>query len=121
VHVIAHGAPGQVVFAAGEWSVQTVESEADDLAAIGRSLAAEGKLQVWSCDTARGEAGEAFVETLKAAAGAEISAATTRIGATALGGTWQLRSSSDAPQPPLTMVGMARYAAVLSFELTIDG
>ena len=53
VHVIAHGAPGQVVFAAGEWSVRTVESEADDLAAIGRSLAAEGKLQVWSCQSAR--------------------------------------------------------------------
>ena len=92
VHVIAHGTSGRVVFAAGEWSVQTVASEADDLAAIGRSLAAEGKLRVWSCDTARGEGGEAFVEALRTAANAEICAATTRIGAATLGGTWQLQS-----------------------------
>ena len=28
VHVIAHGAPGRVRFAAGEWSAETLEDEA---------------------------------------------------------------------------------------------
>jgi len=36
VHVIAHGAPGRVSFAAGEWSAQTLEDNGVDLATIGR-------------------------------------------------------------------------------------
>src|SRR5277367_1462883 len=42
VHVIAHGAPGRVSFAAGDWSAAILEDEAADLAAIGRALAASG-------------------------------------------------------------------------------
>src|SRR5262249_24175496 len=62
VHVIAHGAPGQVSFTAGEWSSGTLSHAAQDLAAIGRALAADGELRLWSCVTACGEVGEAFVE-----------------------------------------------------------
>src|ERR1700719_2226999 len=35
VHVMAHGAPGRVRFASGEWSAETVSEAADDFAAIG--------------------------------------------------------------------------------------
>ena len=38
VHVIAHGAPGGVRFAAGEWSADTLAGDADDLASIGCAL-----------------------------------------------------------------------------------
>jgi len=34
VHVIAHGAPGRVVFAAGEWSAARLAEDAADLAAF---------------------------------------------------------------------------------------
>ena len=54
VHVIAHGAPGRVSFAAGDWSAETLADEAEDLAAIGLALAADGDLRLWSCDTAAG-------------------------------------------------------------------
>jgi Domain of unknown function (DUF4347) len=70
--VIAHGSPGRVSFAAGDWSADTVDQEADDLAAIGRALAASGDLRLWSCDTAAGVAGTAFVEHLAQATGADI-------------------------------------------------
>ena len=66
VHVIAHGAPGRVNFAAGDWSIATLEDEAEDFAAIGRALAADGELRLWSCDTAAGAAGEAFHRALGA-------------------------------------------------------
>ena len=43
IHVIAHGAPGRVQFAAGEWSAATLVEDADDFAAIGKALAAHGE------------------------------------------------------------------------------
>src|SRR3984893_16797707 len=46
VHVIAHGAPGRVSFAAGDWSAETLVDEADDLAAIGRALVGGGELRL---------------------------------------------------------------------------
>src|SRR5439155_17310168 len=122
VHIIAHGAPGRVGFAAGEWSLETLERDAGDLAAIGRALAEDGDLRLWSCDTARGAAGEAFVEALSEAAGADVSAAMALVGATALGGRWDLAVSAGAPvAPPLTQTGTASYAGVLSVEVTLTG
>jgi Domain of unknown function (DUF4347) len=110
VHVIAHGAPGRVNFAAGDWSAATLDDEADDLAAIGRALAAHGDLRLWSCDTGAGPAGAVFVEHLVQATGAGIAAASGRVGAAALGGSWELTA---AARPPLTAAGIARYAGVL--------
>src|SRR5262249_29315828 len=64
VHIIAHGAPGRVNFASGEWSAETLKEAAHDFAAVGRALAGDGELRLWSCETASGDAGEAFIEAL---------------------------------------------------------
>jgi hypothetical protein len=58
-HVIAHVAPGRVNFEAVEWSVETLEGEADDLANIGRVLGSTGDLLLWSCEAGAGAAGQA--------------------------------------------------------------
>jgi hypothetical protein len=123
VHVIAHGAPGRVNFAAGGWSAETLAGEAEDLAAIGRVLDASGDLRLWSCQTAAGPAGAAFVAGLARASGADIAAATGRVGAAALGGGWELepQSACNAVRPPLTDAGMAGYAGVLAVTLTSTG
>ena len=119
IHVIAHGAPGRISFAAGDWSAATVADEAEDLTAISRALAASGDLKLWSCQTAAGPAGAAFIAGLARASGADIAAATGRVGAAALGGGWEL---SAAAQPPLTAAGAARYAGILATsELVVTG
>ncbi|TGU43653.1 DUF4347 domain-containing protein, partial [bacterium M00.F.Ca.ET.152.01.1.1] len=69
VHVIAHGAPGRVSFAGGEWSARTLEDEADDLAAIGGVLRKGGDLRLWSCFAGAGDEGGAFVDGLARATG----------------------------------------------------
>jgi hypothetical protein len=90
VHVVALGALGRVNFSSGDWSLATLEDDAEDLGAIGRSLAEDGELQLWSCDAAAGTAGAAFIAALSEATGAGVAASTGRIGAAALGGTWHL-------------------------------
>src|SRR5258705_462114 len=57
VHIIAHGAPGRVSFAAGDWTAGAFDDAAADFAAIGRALGADGDLRLWSCHTGQGKAG----------------------------------------------------------------
>ena len=116
VHVIAHGAPGRVNFTSGDWSVVTLEDEAENLAAIGHALADDGELRLWSCDTAASEPGTAFIKALAQATGADVAASTGRVGAGALGGTWDLTADARraSARPPLTAAAMAAYAGVLT-------
>jgi hypothetical protein len=121
VHVIAHGGPGRVSFGAGEWSAATLDEEADDLAAIGEALGTDGQMRLWSCEAGAGADGEAFVEALDAATGAYVAAADSKVGAAALGGTWELSVETEA-RPPLTEAGVAAYVGVLAPpELTVSG
>jgi Domain of unknown function (DUF4347)/ABC transporter len=87
-----------------------------EFAAIGRALAADGELWLWSCETASGDLGEAFIEALSNAVGADVCASTSRVGAAALGGAWEIsaRASASTPLPPLTSDGVASYAGVLA-------
>ena len=123
IHVIAHGAPGRVNFAAGAWSAGTLKEAAHDFAAIGRALAADGELRLWSCETASGDAGEAFIEALGKAVGADVCASTSLVGAAALGGAWEISArAASTSLPPLTSHGVASYAGVLDAAgLTITG
>jgi len=122
VHVMAHGSPGHVNFAAGDWSAATLTRDADDLAAIGRALAVDGDLRLWSCDTGVGQVGEAFIDALATAAGADVSAATARVGAAALGGSWELmaRASRAGRQPPLSRGGVEAYAGHLATTIVLS-
>ena len=97
VHVIAHGAPGRVNFASGDWSVATLGQDAEDLAAIGRALSVDGELRLWSCNAGADAAGTAFIEALSRATGADVAASTGRIGAAARGGTWMLAAFAQSP------------------------
>ena len=116
LHVIAHGAPGRVSFASGDWSLETLAEETRDFTAIGEALGPDGRLSLWSCRTGAGAAGADFLEGLARKTGADVAAAAGLVGAAALGGAWVLatRSRGDAPEPPLTAAGIAAYAGVLT-------
>jgi Domain of unknown function (DUF4347) len=119
VHVIAHGAPGQVNFAAGPWSVETVENEPDDFAAIGRAIAAHGDLRLWSCHAGAGVPGGRFAARLARATGVGVATASGLVGATARGGCWNVASGCEAAdaRPPLTARGLAAYSGILTLKL----
>src|SRR5216683_4257345 len=49
IHVIAHGAPGQVHFSGGQWSAATLANDSGYLADIGHALSEDGELRLWCC------------------------------------------------------------------------
>src|SRR5262245_31002696 len=116
VHVVAHGSAGEVHFGAGALSLETLHDHAAELAGIGRALGVDGDLLLWSCDTAAGERGSAFVDELTHLVAANVAAASGRVGAAAQGGRWHLdvQASAVHAHAPLTTLGMASYDGVLS-------
>src|SRR5947208_12829105 len=115
IHVIAHGRPGEVSFGAGALSLDTMDEHAAELAEVGRMLRG-GAIRLWTCKTARGKRGAAFVEALVRASGAPIAASTQRVGAAAQGGRWQLdaRSGATDASAPLTAQGVVSYPGVMA-------
>jgi hypothetical protein len=123
IHIVAHGAPGCVSFAGGEWSAATLAEQAEDLAAIGGALGPDGDLRLWSCHTGAHAVGASFVEALARAAGAEVAAASGIVGRDVFGSSWELFAGPGAavPRPPLTAAGIESYAGVLALEITVTG
>lgn len=124
VHIIAHGAPGRVNFAAGEWSAETLDDDELDLAVIGQALGGFGELLLWSCNAGAGVTGTNFIDALSRAVAAPVAAANDLVGSPALGGDWKLniQTMDAAARPPLTRGGIMSYAAVLAaIEITVSG
>ena len=123
IHLIAHGAPGQVNCGARPLASETLEDDGEDLAAIGKALGSKGSLLLWSCQTAAGERGTAFVDALARATGVEVSAAAGLVGAVALGGQWELdaRGGASEARAPLTADGRANYAGVMATQTWTGG
>src|SRR5690242_16684611 len=90
IHVIAHGAPGEVQFAAGVLSPECLDDAADDLAVLGRALECDGELLLWSCHTGADARGNSLVQGLARATGARTAASTHWVGAVNRGGRWEL-------------------------------
>ena len=117
IHIMAHGAPGRLRFASDNWSSATLAKQANDLSSIGRALTDGGELRLWSCAVAAGSNGAAFIDSLARVTGADVAAATGRVGAAALGGAWELTHAQPHARPPITEAGVANYAGVAGRRL----
>ena len=120
VHIIAHGAPGEIGFSAGALSLETVLDHERNLARIGAALATDGELLLWSCDTGQGSRGERFIDALCWATRAPVAAASGLIGAAGIGGSWELDSRLGATMAlaPLTPAGIAAYRGLMPAAVT---
>src|SRR5262249_21395726 len=90
VHIVAHGSPGELHFASGTVSRASLTGATAALARIGAALAPDGELLLWACEAGRGRKGEAFLDALALATGANVAAATHPVGGLAQGGSWDL-------------------------------
>lgn len=122
IHIIAHGTPGTVSFAAGALTVENLARHAGAMAAIGGALADDGEILLWSCQTGKGDSGRHFTEAFSSQSGARVAAATGLVGSAELGGGWVLDAGdgAHAARPPLRAEGMQSYAQVLVITSVTD-
>jgi hypothetical protein len=76
VHVIAHGADGQVQLGSVTLNAQTLLVRADEVAAWGAALTDDADLLLYGCDVAQTALGQGFVSDLAALTGADVAAST---------------------------------------------
>ncbi|MDQ2102010.1 DUF4347 domain-containing protein [Azospirillum isscasi] len=91
IHVLSHGAEGQVRLGMFILDTAAVAARSDDLAALGGALADGGDLLLYGCDVAGGNGG-AFIAAMAEATGADVAASTDRTGSFAAGGNWILEA-----------------------------
>ncbi|OOG80146.1 hypothetical protein B0E41_21425, partial [Hydrogenophaga sp. A37] len=91
IHILSHGSDGQLELGNGVLNLSSVSGEyADELTVIRSALSAEADLLLYGCDVAQTGDGQAFVQALAEATGADVAASMDDTGALARGGDWQL-------------------------------
>ena len=94
VHVIAHGADGQVQLGSVTLNAQTLMARAGEVASWGAALTDDADLLLYGCDVAQTALGQRFVSDLAALTRADVAASSGLTGAAALGGNWILEQTT---------------------------
>ncbi len=87
IHVLSHGAPGEIFLGTSVLDAAGLASQAETLAAIGKALTSDGDLLLYGCEVAAGEKGQDFIEQLAQRTGADMAASDDLTGQ---GGDWRL-------------------------------
>lgn len=114
IHILAHGIPGCLYLGSSRLALSTLTTYTSQLGRwFNGSL---GRLYLYGCSVAAGDAGAEFLAHLRRLTGASIAASTGRVGHTRQGGSWQLdRQLGEMPaRSLLTATQQAAYPGVLA-------
>ncbi|MEW5963360.1 MAG: Ig-like domain-containing protein [Pseudomonadota bacterium] len=91
IHIVGHGETGEIRLGNAVLSAASASGEhADELAVIGAALTERGDILIYGCDVAAAGDGEALLDALANATGADVAASDDDTGHAALGGDWDL-------------------------------
>ncbi|MBK7238075.1 MAG: tandem-95 repeat protein [Sterolibacteriaceae bacterium] len=90
VHLISHGADGNVELGSGKLNFDTLIKQAAQIKAWGDALTDDADLLIYGCDVAEHADGKALVDALARLTGADVAASTNLTGNADLGGDWNL-------------------------------
>ncbi len=112
ISIIAHGGDGAIELGNTIVNSDTVTQSQAALATIGASLAPGGNILLYSCDTGAGATGQALVDQIASATGANVAAASHLVGDVAAGDTWNLdvTSTGSAIAAPQVLSAAAENA-----------
>ena len=122
VHIVSHGAEGSLQLGSSTLTADTLHAHAGELTAIGATLAENGDILLYGCETGAGSAGAALVDAFAALSGADVAASIDVTGAAALGGNWLLeRSNGQVDAMTLGSDGsLAGFAGTLATSTSFD-
>ena len=91
IHIVSHGAEGEINLGSLTLDTATATARATDLATLGRALTDSGDMLLYGCDVATG-IGQSFISTVSTLTSADVAASTDPTGSADLGGNWVLES-----------------------------
>lgn len=115
IYIVSHGRQGAFALGSTVVDAEHMAKEAEQLRAIGHSLAAHPEILIYSCNTGAGAEGESLIKALAHLTGATVAASTDLTGANALGGNWLLERATGplTSTPPWSGETLAAYPGVL--------
>ncbi len=105
LHLLSHGSPGCLYLGNSQLSLDTLGDYASTL-----QKWKVKQLLLYGCNVAAGDAGEELMAKLQALTAADIAASTTRTGAAARGGNWELEWRTPGMETPLALSAEAQIA-----------
>ncbi len=111
IHILSHGDVGKVQLGNDWLEGGDLASRSGLLNAIGQSLDSQGDILLYGCQVGANGEGQAFIDGLAAATGADVAASSDLTGAISKGGDWELESRSGLVET--SAVGMAGYQHLL--------
>ncbi len=121
VHVLAHGGGGNALLGKTNLNRTNLDQYAEQIGGWGDALSADGDILLYGCLTAEDQTGGVeFVDSLAALTGADIAAATGKVG----DGAWGLdyHTGSIEAQVIVSEPAQAAYAhALATFQVTVGG
>ena len=114
VHIVSHGAPGQVTIGTAVLEVPTLNERAADLQAWGEALTADGDILVYGCASGQGAEGIALVQRISDLTGADVAASTNDTG----DGDWALEYATGSIEAGLPFDPTEGEAELASITVT---
>ncbi|WNW14299.1 Ig-like domain-containing protein [Pseudomonas sp. DTU_2021_1001937_2_SI_NGA_ILE_001] len=105
VQIIAHGNSGDLWLGNSYLSADNIAQRSALLAEIGNDMAVGGDILIYACNTAEGELGLSFVDSLAALTGRDIAASSNRTG---VGGDWDLEIATGSIESVSALSQQAR-------------
>ena len=90
IHIVTHGAPGQINIGSDVLEAVSLQTRAQDLAAWGNALIPGGDILFYGCSVAQGNVGGGLIDRIAALSRADVAASIDNTGASDLGGNWIL-------------------------------
>ena len=113
VHIISHGSPGCLYLGNSQFNLDTLDEYREDLENWSDQLSIVNcplSIALYGCNVAAGDAGAEFIARLKEFTGAEIAATKTLTGNQAMGGDWELETTTSNLTVNLAIAASVREA-----------
>ncbi|MEQ1656951.1 MAG: DUF4347 domain-containing protein, partial [Nitrospira sp.] len=106
IHIISHGAEGQLTLGTGTLSQESMTGQyADELATIQQALSEQADILVYGCDFAEGQTGQEAATLLSQLTGADVAASTDDTGFAEFGGDWVLETQTGSIETTVVVTG----------------
>ena len=116
VHILSHGADGELDLGTTRLTADTLSTYADAIAGWSSALAPGADILLYGCNVAQSHIGRQFVQQIASLTSAKVAASTDTTGAVALGGNWTLEYATGSIQADPVIPADVAYDGVLSVE-----
>ncbi|HXC02730.1 MAG TPA: DUF4347 domain-containing protein [Opitutaceae bacterium] len=115
IHIVSHGEHGALILNGRRYAAADLAGHLGQLRQLGRALTKNGDIFLYGCEAGAGREGQALLDTIAAATGADVAASSGDIGSKAKGGHWDLEVTTGPVDRSLILDAkdMAAYDYVL--------